>query len=242
MARITLLSDESGRESTEELVVILRAAGHDARASYRDLYPLGDGLPHLLNSTSSDADLCVVVGSNAAPGHDWVLRELAQEDMYPSIIAWTRSRGGGLQSQAARTARRIVVVDSGSLLAPEASRLFSEHRLLRHHDGLPHFARASISILRSAAIAVIDGTPRQPEVPEAWVAAARDGATACVTRLVERALISGAIVTIEAIEGTTVDTREQDVFCATFLAAYAGITQSPNVPRHDFDGEKWRID
>jgi hypothetical protein len=242
MARIALLSDTSGRESTEELLAILRAAGHDARANYREIYPRGDGLTHLLNTTSSDAELCVVVVSNAATEHDWLLRELAQEGLYHSIIAWTRSLGGGLQSQVARTARRLVTINSSSLLAPEATRSFSEHRLLQHHDGLPHFARASISILRSAALAVIDGTPRQPEAPVAWVAAAREGAAACVTRLVERAEISGAIVTIGALEGTTVDTREQDVFCATFLAVYAGITQSPNVPRHDFDGEKWRID
>jgi hypothetical protein len=242
MARITLLSDNSGRDSAEELQVILRATGHDVSATYREVYPRGDGLPHLLNSTSFNTDLCVVVVSNAAPEHDWVLRELAQEGLYPNIIAWTRASGGGLQSQTPRTARRLIAVDSSSLLAPEGSRVFSEHRLLRHHDGLPHFARASISTLRSAATAVIDGTTREPEVPEAWLAAARNGAAECVTRLVERAAISGAVVTIETIEGTTVDTREQDVFCAAFLATYAGITQSPNVPRHDFDGGKWQID
>jgi hypothetical protein len=102
----------------------------------------------------------------------------------------------------------------------------SQYRLLRTRGGVTHFARVAVAIERAEVGVVVEPGPGLA-APHAWVSAALRGAREAAEGL---SAGEGLLVRVVLVEGTHVDTREDDVVCAAALAVWRALRPGDVVP------------
>lgn len=126
------------------------------------------------------------------------------------------------------------------------------YRFLQTKKGRCYFARVWVDVQPGGEkIELVDALPECADLDAGevnrrtapnWVAAAIEGIRATLNYARQiGVLATGCHVTLEKLQGSAIDTREDTVRCAAGLAVWQALGSPASAPEAEFDGESWKL-